>query len=107
MLKKLMYLTLLVFVLSLGLPGTSYGQLPGLVGWWKFDGNLKDSSGLNNHGIAGGSPGFVPGHIGSGALDLGGTDWVIIDDVGDDMPLCSFPLLSFLRVGLFSILPAP
>ncbi|MCH7921379.1 MAG: LamG domain-containing protein, partial [Planctomycetes bacterium] len=97
MCKKLMVLILIVFVLSLGLPSTTYGQLPGLVGWWKFDGDLRDSSGLNNHGIAGGGPGFVAGHIGSGALDLDGNDWVIIDSVGDDVTSALFSIAVWVK----------
>src|SRR5262249_28057880 len=34
----------------------------------RFDGNLQDSSGRNNNGTAEGSPGFLTGMIGSGAL---------------------------------------
>ena len=84
MCKKLMYPILVVFMLSLGLPGVTYGgKLAGLVGWWKFDGDLQDSSGLDNHGIAGGDPTFVPGKHGSDALNLDGSDWVIIDAVGE------------------------
>jgi hypothetical protein len=40
----------------------------GLVLHLKFDGNLQDSSGRNNNGTAQGSPSFIQGVIGTGAL---------------------------------------
>ena len=36
----------------------------GLVGWWRLDGNLTDSSGNGNHGTANGSPSFGNGVYG-------------------------------------------
>ncbi|HVV70837.1 MAG TPA: LamG-like jellyroll fold domain-containing protein, partial [Verrucomicrobiae bacterium] len=42
----------------------------GLVLHLKFDNDLTDSSGLGNDGIAGGTPAFVAGHVGSGAVSL-------------------------------------
>ena len=43
----------------------------GLLGHWKFEGNVSDSSGSNNDGVAIGKPGFVEGKIGK-ALKLNG-----------------------------------
>ena len=36
----------------------------GLLAHWKFEGNISDSSGKANDGVAGGDPEFVPGRIG-------------------------------------------
>jgi hypothetical protein len=45
-----------------------------LVGWWQFDGDTQDYSGLGNDGTAIGNPTFVAGTVGSGALNFNGTD---------------------------------
>ena len=37
---------------------------PNLVGWWKFDGNAKDSSGNGNNGAKTGDPTYAAGKIG-------------------------------------------
>lgn len=64
----------LVFLCA-GLPGCVGGPRPdltrGLVGHWKFDGDVSDSSGKGNDGVATGAPGFVEGKIGS-SLKLDG-----------------------------------
>jgi len=39
-------------------------ELAGLIGWWKFDGNTKDSSGNDNHGAETGDPTYVAGKLG-------------------------------------------
>jgi len=57
----------------------------GLIGYWKFDGDTLDYSGLNNHGTAGGDPTFVVGKVGSNAIELDGDDYVVIDAVADDI----------------------
>lgn len=44
----------------------------GLVGWWKFDGNAQDSSGVGNHGTPGGTVAYVPGVFGQAAKLIGG-----------------------------------
>jgi hypothetical protein len=52
-------------------PVPTYADLTnGLVLHLKFDGNLTDSSGNGNNASAGGSPTFIAGHIGSGALHV-------------------------------------
>ena len=45
----------------------------GMVGWWKFDGDARDSSDYENHGTENGNPTFAPGKIGQ-ALKLDGID---------------------------------
>ncbi|UCG55793.1 MAG: discoidin domain-containing protein [Phycisphaerales bacterium] len=57
----------------------------GLVGWWKCDGDMQDSSGSGNHGTVVGDPIFVTGMVGSGALELSDEDYVTMDGVADDM----------------------
>jgi hypothetical protein len=54
-----------------------------LIGWWKFNDDFLDSSGLGNDGIPKGNPAFVEGNVGSG-LELDGDDYVVIDAVSDD-----------------------
>jgi hypothetical protein len=79
--KKLIYLVSFVFVLSLVLTSVVKADL---IGWWKFDDDFLDSSGMGNDGIPEGNPTFVAGKVGS-ALELGGSDYVVIDAVADDM----------------------
>ncbi len=43
----------------------------GLLGHWKFEGDVSDSSGNGNNGVAKGDPGFVAGKIGR-AVKLAG-----------------------------------
>ena len=56
----------------------------GLIGYWPYDGDTRDYSGLDNHGTAFGNPTFVGGKVGSGALDFDGNDYVTMDGVADD-----------------------
>ena len=79
--KKLIYLVSFVLVLSLVLTSAVKADL---IGWWKFDGDFLDSSGKGNDSIPEGNPTFVAGKVGS-ALDLGGSDYVVIDAVADDI----------------------
>ncbi|UCC99101.1 MAG: LamG domain-containing protein, partial [Phycisphaerales bacterium] len=44
-----------------------------LLGWWKLDGDAKDSSGNNHHGSIKGNPKWVTGRIGNG-LEFDGVD---------------------------------
>jgi len=46
----------------------------GLILHLKFDGDLTDSSGNGNNAFAGGSPTFIPGRIGSGAIHVSVTN---------------------------------
>jgi hypothetical protein len=44
-----------------------------LMGWWKLDGDVRDSSGNNHHGVIHGDPKWVAGRI-DGALEFDGVD---------------------------------
>ena len=66
-------ISLVSFVLMLSLVLTNMAnaaEKTHLIGWWTFDGNRLDYSGLGNDGTAVGNPTFVAGKIGSNALDL-------------------------------------
>ncbi len=54
----------------------------GLMGHWKFDGDMLDYSGLGNDGTGFGDPTFVAGTVGSGALDFDGDDYVVLGEGG-------------------------
>ncbi|MFB0553639.1 MAG: LamG domain-containing protein [Phycisphaerae bacterium] len=95
--KKLIYLVSFVLVLSLLTSVANAAEKSYLIGWWKFDGDLLDSSGLGNHGNAEGNPTFVAGKIGSNALDLDGDDFVIIDGVADDITSNEITLSAWLK----------
>ena len=84
--KKPIKLACFVLVLSqvLTIAGNA-AQKPNLIGWWKFEGDLLDSSGLGNDGTAEGDPTFAASKIGSNALELDGDDYVVIDGVADDI----------------------
>jgi len=100
MCRKLVYLTSFVLVLGLVLSGVANAALPGLIGWWKFDemaGIIAfDLSGLGNDGTLGGNPRWVPGYF-RGALDLGGSDYVIIDAVADDIKTDNLTLSAWIK----------
>ncbi len=53
---------------------------PGLVGWWSFEGDAADRSGLGNHGAVFGDPAFVPGVAGRALLLDGIDDFVEVAD---------------------------
>ena len=52
-----------------------------LVGWWQLDGNIKDSSGNNHHGIVRGNPTWVPGRVDRALKFDGIDDYVDIDSI--------------------------
>jgi hypothetical protein len=79
--KKLIYLVCFVFVLGLVLTSAANATL---IGCWKFEGDFLDSSGMGNDGVPEGNPTFVPGKVGN-ALQLSGSDYVVIDAVADDV----------------------
>ena len=85
MCKKLLFLV--SFVLVLGLVLTSAAQAD-LIGWWTFDegsgDTAFDSSDYGNDGTLEGNPKWVLGKI-VGGLELGGSDYVVIDPVADDI----------------------
>jgi len=81
MFKKLFYLVSFVLVLILVLTSAVKADL---IGWWRFDGDFLDSSGLGNDGVSNGNPTFVEGSVGM-ALNLDGDDYVVIDSIADDI----------------------
>ena len=89
--------TFLAFVLAIGLVLVSVANADSLVGWWKFDGDTLDSSGLDNHGTAGGNPTFVSGAVGSQALDFDGDDYVAMDGVVDDIPSDDITMAAWIK----------
>ncbi|MFC1634275.1 LamG-like jellyroll fold domain-containing protein [Planctomycetota bacterium] len=98
MCKKLILLASFILLLGLVLTRTADGAPPRLIGWWKFDGDTLDSSGLGNDGTAVGNPTFVPGKVGSGAIDLDGkSDYVVIDAVADDITSNNLTLSAWLK----------
>ena len=70
---KLTCLISVILVLGTVLTSPANAQEPGLVGWWRFDGNAGDSSGSNNNGTLAGNPQWVAGQTG-GALSFDGAD---------------------------------
>lgn len=50
---------------------------PALIGWWKLDGDVTDSSGNDNDGIIEGDVTYEPGRLGQ-AIKLDGDDWAVI-----------------------------
>ncbi len=73
MCKKLVLLISFALMLSLVLASAT-SAASNLIGWWKFDGDTLDYSGLGNDGTAVGNPTFTTGTVGSEALDFDGTD---------------------------------
>jgi len=72
MCKKMICLTILVFVLSMVLAGIATAADPGLVAWYRFDGDATDSSGNDLHGTEMGDPTYEAGVFGQ-AINLDGT----------------------------------
>jgi hypothetical protein len=60
-----------------------------MVGWWKMDDNYNDSSPNPNpapvNGTPVGDPEFVPGLVGTKAVDLDGDDYIRIDAAADNL----------------------
>ncbi len=71
MCKKLFYFVSFVLVTSLIISSAAEGADPGLVAWYRFDGNADDSSGNNLHGTEMGNPTYEPGVFGE-AISLDG-----------------------------------
>ena len=98
MCRKLALLASFVLLLSVALTSQVDAARPHLIGWWKFDGDTRDYSGLDNDGIAVGNPTFVPGKVGLGAIDLDGkSDYVTIDAVADDIKSNNITLSAWLK----------
>ncbi len=85
MYRRVFIFTCFVVVLGLVPAGAAKADL---IGWWRLDETsgttAEDSSGKENHGTLEGSPKWVPGKM-VGALQLGGSDYVGIDGVADDI----------------------
>jgi hypothetical protein len=90
-----MYRKLFLFVLVLSLVLTTVVKAD-LIGWWRFDGDFSDSSGLGNDGVPEGDPTFVEGYFGD-ALDLDGSDFVVIDAVADDFAGTDITLSAWVK----------
>ena len=61
-------------------------ELTGLVGWWKFDGDAKDSSANANHGAENGNPTYVTGKFGRAISFDGDGDRVEVPATVADNP---------------------
>jgi hypothetical protein len=90
--KKLVYLSSFVFVLCLLLTSIAECADPGLVAWYRFDGNADDSSGNNIHGTEMGDPTYEPGVFGEAISLDGDGDYV---DCGLDPKLDITEFLTF------------
>lgn len=75
----------------------------GQVGYWRFDGNVLDSSGLANNGVFFGStPKFVPGMSGQ-ALELNGTsDFVRVANAPSLNPTSAISLVAWVKLRTFA-----
>lgn len=97
--------TAALFVLVVGSVGfhAAAQSCDGQVGWWRFDGNVLDSSGLGNDGtFFGGSPNFVAGKNGL-ALELDGlNDFVRVANTAALNPSSAISLVAWARVRPFS-----
>jgi len=71
MCKKLICLTILVFVLSMVPAGIATAADPSLVAWYRFDGDASDSSGNDLNGTEMGDPTYEAGVFGQ-AINLDG-----------------------------------
>jgi len=73
---------------------------PNLIGFWKFDegygSTSLDFSGHGNHATLGGDPKWVEGVVNS-ALDLGGSDYVVIDAVDNDITNTNITLNAWIK----------
>jgi hypothetical protein len=73
---------------------------PNLVGFWKFDegygSTSLDCSGHGNHATLGGEPKWIEGIVNS-ALDLGGSDYAVIDGVDDDITNTNMTLNAWIK----------
>jgi len=79
MYRKLIYLVTLVFVLVSACTSPAEAADPGMVGWWKFDGDGLDASGNGRNGTLAGDAHFEAGYSGQ-ALALDGTgDYFTVD----------------------------
>ncbi len=57
----------------------------GLVGHWKFDGDVADSSPSGKHGVASGSPEFVEGKVGQAIRLDGQTQYIEVEQLAENV----------------------
>jgi len=81
----LVYLLILTATLF-ALPIFAQDIKQGLIAYWSFDGDAKDSSGNKNDGTINGSPAFVPGKFGKAISFDGAGDYVAVKN-NDDLKL--------------------
>ncbi|MHC4626082.1 MAG: LamG domain-containing protein, partial [Planctomycetota bacterium] len=82
--------------LALALVLASAAGAADLVGFWKFDGDALDSSGLSNDATLAGDPDFVDGWLGQ-AVFLDGDDYVTMDGVADDVTTNDFTMSAWVK----------
>lgn len=68
-----------------------------LIGYWKFDGDTLDSSGLGNDGIAEGSPDFNDGLFDQAIYLDGIDDYVTLNSVADDITDSNITLSAWIH----------
>lgn len=89
----------------------------GPVAWWEFDegeGTIAYDSALDNDGTLKGDPNWVPGYIGSGALDFDGEgDYVQVADHDSLTPTARITVLFWIYnrggqdAGIYKYVPSP
>ncbi len=98
MCRKLFFLLSLVLVLGLVLTCAVQAEP---IAWYRLDdgaGNIAtDSSGYGNDGTLQGSPQWVDGIVGSGALELTGSAWVEINSIADDLTDNDFSVSAWIK----------
>jgi len=80
---------LLAFVLAKGLPLLAQSCTPvppGLVGWWRAEGNGQDSGPFGNHATLLSGTGFAPGMVGQGFSFNGTSNRVAVPDSSNLRP---------------------
>jgi hypothetical protein len=97
-------LTLLLVMFFVG--NTSIGQIPtnGLVGWWAFNGNANDLSGLGNNGNIIGTPIFMTDRFGqqNAAIDLDLSQVQVPDAASLDLT-SDFTITLWAQIYLYTI----
>ena len=78
MLRKRTHSIFVALAIGVSLSSLAHADHPRPVGWWKFDGDVLDSSGNGYHGTIQGDTQWITG-VYDQALDMGGSDYVSID----------------------------
>lgn len=98
MCRNLVYLTSSVLILGFAVTG---GAHPSPVGWWKFDGDLLDSSGNDRNGTLNGNPTLVPGYFKEALEFHGNPDHVVMEGyqgvVGDGTDTPDWSVAAWVR----------